>query len=87
MNDLELELMEGVLEEVALAAPVARADQIRVLREKLLTAKLLRRVPKPDPRPIIWQDPRFWTLATAILALVAALSGVQIPKEVLGGGK
>ncbi|NJK43496.1 MAG: hypothetical protein HC933_03820 [Pleurocapsa sp. SU_196_0] len=86
-TDLELELIEGMLEEIAETAKPARADRIRELREKLLTAKLLRRVPKLEPRLVIWQDPRFWTLLTALLALIAAVFGVQIPREILNGGK
>jgi hypothetical protein len=85
MNDLEQKLVERL---VAHAAKTATDDEMREMRETLLAIKLLERVPKSSA-PMLWQDPRFWSFGFAILALIAALFGVQIPKEFIPtlGGK
>lgn len=83
MTDLEQKLIEKLVRQ---AEKTASDDEKREMREDLLAMKLLERIPKNTPTAI-WQDTRFWTLAFAILALIAALTGVQIPKEILTGGK
>jgi hypothetical protein len=83
VTDLEQKLIEKLVQH---AEKTASDDEKRELRETLLAMKLLERIPRNTP-PAIWQDTRFWTFAFAILALIAALFGVQIPKEILTGGK
>jgi hypothetical protein len=83
MTDLEQKLIERLVQH---AEKTASDDEKRELRETLLAMKLLERIPKNTP-PAIWQDTRFWAFGFAILALIASLFGVQIPKEILSGGK
>lgn len=83
MNDLERKLIENMMQIVERSAT---DEEKRDLRETLLAIRLLERV--PNQKPAIWQDPRFWSFGFAVLALIAALFGVQIPKEFIPlGGK
>ena len=84
MNDLERKLLEQVVRQLE-KDPGVSDDDKREMRESLLALKLLDRIPQGPVKPAIWQDSRFWTLMFAILALAAAVFGVQIPRELLGG--
>jgi hypothetical protein len=72
------------VDEVADAAPPAKADTIRKLREDLLALKLVQRV--PQPRPVVWQTPHFWTVMLLLAATLANALGLTIPINKLLGG-
>lgn len=70
MDDLELELVEGMLAELE---KLSGADPERLdrLREKLLTLKLIRKIEaKEKPVPRWWQSEWFFRLLVLVLALL-----------------
>lgn len=84
MNDLELKILEQLVDQAADTAAPAKADAIRKLREDLLALKLVQRV--PQPKPVIWQSPQFWTVMLLLAATIANALGLEIPVAKLLGG-
>jgi len=75
-RDLELEVLAGVLEELArLGAP---EERLRPLRERLWAIRLIRAMPR-RPAPV-WARPAFWTAIALLLAVLGALLGLPVHK-------
>jgi hypothetical protein len=70
VNDLELELVEGMLAALE-RSPGADSERLDRLREKLLTLKLIRKIEaKEKPVPRWWQSEWFFRLLVLVLALL-----------------
>lgn len=83
MNDLELELVEGMLAELE-RSPGADPERLERLREKLLTLKLIRKIEARE-KPAAqrwWQSEWFFRLLVIVMAL---LIGVTDLKSVAAG--